>query len=143
MKTENDHRKELIRRQLTLIPNDEIGMAIQSWQPFAMQLMDIVGEDGFLVMFARSLHLLRSTFPMLPNDSIQVTGGTWLAELKNALSGQDLIQANSANHQLLMTFTNILASLIGEDLTVEILHSAWGDNAANKDPVSKENDDDK
>jgi hypothetical protein len=40
-----------------------------------------------------------------------------------------------------MTFTDILASLIGEDLTIEILHASWGDTDANRTPTNKEIED--
>lgn len=139
----DDHRKKLIRRQLTLIPNDKKSSVIQSWQTLAAQLMSIIGEDGFLVLYARSLHLLRATVPLLPNSGAEPSSTSWLADLEIAFAGQDLIEANSANQQLLMTFTNILASLIGESLTIEILRSAWGDTAAYKDSASKEIEDDK
>ena len=138
MKTEGDHRKELIRRQLTMISNGEISAAIQTWRTFAVQLMSIIGEEGFLVLYSRSLHLLHAAFPMLPNGDSELTSASWLADLEIALAGLDLIEANSANKQLLMTFTNILASLIGEDLTIEILRSSWGNTATNRKPESKE-----
>jgi hypothetical protein len=106
-------------------------------------LMAIIGEEGFLVLYSRSLHLLRPTFPMLPPADTPPSAKAWLADLDIALTGQDPIEANAANTQLMMTLTNILASLIGEDLTVEILHSAWGDAPANKNPARKEMEDDK
>ena len=39
--------------------------------------------------------------------------------------------ASEANLLLLITFTDILASLIGERLTTRILRLAWGYDAAN------------
>lgn len=139
MRTEGDHRKELISRQLTMIPNGKISTGIQSWQTFSVQLMSIIGEEGFLVLYSRSLHLLHAAFPMLPDGDSELSSTSWLSDLELAFTGQDLIKANSANQQLLMTFTNILASLIGEDLTLEILRSSWGDAATNRNPESKEN----
>jgi hypothetical protein len=48
------------------------------------------------------------------------------AELKIILAGQSPKQAGEANCLLLITLTDILSSIIGEDLTMSILHSAWG-----------------
>lgn len=143
MKTEADRREELIQRQLTLISDGKISTAIQSWQTLAVSLTAIVGEDGFLVLYVRSLHLLRAAFPALLNNDANPSSLSWLADLENTLTGLGSIEAHSANHQLLMTFTNILASLIGEDLTAEILHSTWGAPTANSDPAIKEVKDDK
>jgi hypothetical protein len=49
-----------------------------------------------------------------------------------SLSDQTPAQAGAANRLLLITFTDIMASLIGEALTTRILSSAWGNVAADK-----------
>jgi hypothetical protein len=54
------------------------------------------------------------------------------AELKVRLAEQTPAQASAASRLLLITFTDILASLIGEQLTTSILRSAWGDDASDK-----------
>lgn len=43
-----------------------------------------------------------------------------------SLEGQAPAQASEANSLLMITFTDILASLIGEQLTTSILRLAWG-----------------
>jgi hypothetical protein len=43
-----------------------------------------------------------------------------------SLEGQTPAQASEANRLLLITFTDILAALIGEQLTTSILRLAWG-----------------
>ena len=43
-----------------------------------------------------------------------------------SLEGQTPVQAGEANSLLLISFTDILASLIGEQLTTRILCLAWG-----------------
>ncbi len=133
---------QLIQRQLTMIPSGKQQRAIELWQKFSDQLMSLIGEKGFLVLYARSLHILRPTFPMLPSFDAEISANTWLADLKTALTEQDLAQPNAANHQLLITFTDILASLIGEDLTTEILHSSWDDADIKRKPATREIDDD-
>ena len=45
---------------------------------------------------------------------------------------QSSAQASAANSLLLINFANILASLIGEQLTTSILRSAWGNDASMK-----------
>ena len=50
--------------------------------------------------------------------------------------GQTTAQISAANCLLLITFTDILASLIGEELTISILRLAWSNVAS--DWVGKE-----
>ena len=46
--------------------------------------------------------------------------------------GQTTAQISAANCLLLTTFTDILASLIGEELTISILRLAWGNVASDR-----------
>ena len=48
------------------------------------------------------------------------------------LERQTPAQASEANRLLLITFTDILASLIGEQLTTSILRLAWANDASDK-----------
>lgn len=141
MKTGNDRRKELIRRQMTPIQNGEITASLWSCQTFANHLVSIVGEKGFLVLYVRSLHQLQASYPLLPHADTEPSFSSWFSDLEIALSGQETNKANDAIFQLLMTLTNILASLIGEDLTVDICRTAWSDTATIRNPADKERED--
>lgn len=98
--------------------------AIRLWTQMAAQIISIVGEGGFNSLFARSIFLTQATFPWLAITLLSPQPRQ-LAELKASLEGQLPAQACAANTQLLITFTDILASLIGEELTIRILRSAW------------------
>ena len=87
-----------------------------------------MGEDGFHSLYARSVYLLQSEFPWLGASLITKKSGSQFAELKKALARHAPEQAHKANEMLLHTFTSILASLIGDELTLRILDSAWGSN---------------
>lgn len=143
MKTGNDRRKELIQRQMTPNQHGKITASLWSCKTFADHLVSIIGEKGFLVLYSRSLHLLQATHPLLPHPGKEPSFTTWFADLEIALTGKEINEAYDAIFQLLITLTNILASLIGEDLTIEICRSAWRGTAANRNPASKETDDDK
>jgi hypothetical protein len=143
MKTGDYCRKELIRRQLTVIKNENKSASLGTCQDFADHLISIVGEKGFLVLYSRSLLLLQAACPLLPHADAEPSLSTWFTHLEIALTGQDINEANDAIFQLLMTLTNILASLIGEDLTVEICRSAWRNTTAKRNSASKETKDDK
>ena len=142
MKSKVNQRMQLIQCHLTMIPIGKVSGTVALWQKFSDELMSLVGEKGFLALYSRSLHILRAPFPMLPYFDTEISPTTWLADLEAVLAEQDLVGANNANYQLLMTFTDILASLIGEDLTLEILHSSWGNTDTKRIPANKEIEDD-
>lgn len=106
--------------------------AIDFWEQMATQVISIVGVGGFDSLYARSVFLVQATFPWLEASSLSPRTDHRFAGLKASLEGRTPAQARAANSLLLITFTNILASLIGEGLTTNILRSAWGDSASNR-----------
>lgn len=138
METGNDQRQQLIHRARTRGNGDAPDVVLQLWQPLASQLIPLIGEGGFHALFARSLYLTRATFPWLaPGDTLRAADA-WFVNLRICLEAQSAIEANKASHMLLLTFTDILASLIGEALTISILRSVWGDDAPESDIAGKE-----
>jgi hypothetical protein len=117
---------KIITAQLPEKPTDA---AINLWELMAAQIISVIGESGFSSIYARSLFLAQSTFPWLPDDSTAAAEHRF-AELKKSLDAQPASQAGEANSLLLLTFTDILASLIGETLTSHLLYLAWGGNDA-------------
>ncbi len=110
--------------------------AITLWAQMAVQIISIVGEGGFNSLYARSIHLTQPTCPWLPASSLSPQSDHRFAKLRLSLESQTPAQATEANRLLLLTFTDILASLIGEQLTTRILRSAWDIDAP--DQASKE-----
>jgi hypothetical protein len=106
--------------------------AIDFWGKLATEIISIVGEEGFRSLYARSLFLAQSNFSWLASALLSPQADLRFAELKMRLAEQTPAQASAANRLLLITFTDILASLIGEQLTTSILRSAWGDDASDK-----------
>lgn len=105
--------------------------AVDLWAQIATQIISIVGEGGFNSLYARSVFLAKSEFPWLAAISMPSKSEHRFAELKEILEGQSPMLAREANSLLLITLTDILSSIIGEDLTMSILHSAWGIVAPN------------
>lgn len=101
-------------------------VAINLWEQMAAKIIAIVGEGGFNSLYARSVFLTQSTFPWLAAGTLPSQAEQPFAALKMSLEGHTPAQACEANRLLLITFTDILASLIGEQLTTSILHLAWG-----------------
>lgn len=132
---------DLLRRQniksFTAQQSDQVAeVAANLWTPLATQIISIVGAGGFESLYARSVFLSQATFPWLTGSCASAQTDAWLLELKDRLQGQLPAQASQANGLLLLTFTDLLASLIGEPLTARILLSAWHHDA--RDSVGKD-----
>lgn len=100
--------------------------AIVLWEQMATKIISIIGEGGFNSLYARSLFLVASHYPWLASGALSPQAGQRFAELKICLEGQMPAEVVAGTSLLLITFTDILASLIGEQLTIRILKSAWG-----------------
>lgn len=130
METNNLSRHKTIKTLMAQQPEKIVDTAINLWGLFASQVISIVGESGFHALFARSVFITQSSFPWLAAGLLSTQTERLLAELKISLEKQTPAQAAEANCFLLITFTDILASLIGEDLTSGILRSVWGHYAS-------------
>lgn len=130
METRDQLRHQLIERHTTQHTEKVADAAISLWEQMATQIISIVGEGGFNSLYARSVFLAQPTFPWLAASSLSPQADQRFAELKTSLEGQMPAQAHAANRLLLITFTDILATLIGEQLTASILRSAWGNDAS-------------
>lgn len=127
MKTDDLLRHQIIKDLIPENTENVADAAISLWNQLAAQVISIVGEGGFNALYARSVYLSKSTFPWLAADvSTPPLTDLPFKELKMSLEDKTPAQASEANSLLLITFTGILASLIGEQLTSSILRSAWG-----------------
>lgn len=134
-------RQQIIASLLAQQPENIADAAMSHWEKLADEIISIVGEAGFASLYERTLHLAQSTFPWLtPNSSpLQpAPNGHRFVELGMRLANQSPVHAREAHGLLLTIFTDILASLIGEQLTASMLRAAWG-NIASVTP-GKEND---
>ena len=129
METSELLRHQIIESLMAQPTGEAADAAINLWEQMATQIISIVGEGGFDSLYARSVFLTQSTFPWLVVGALSPQAGHRFAELKMCLQGQTPEQAGEANSLLLITFTNIMASLIGEQLTARILRSSWGSEA--------------
>jgi hypothetical protein len=125
MQTSNVLRHQIIK-SLTAQNTEKVAdAAIILWEKLAAQIISVVGEDGFNTLYERSIFLNQSIFPWLPGV-LSCKTNQRLTGLKMSLEAQTPEQASTANSLLLITFTDILALLIGEQLTSRILSLAWG-----------------
>lgn len=119
------NRHELIDELTSSHKDRVVDEAIRLWGLLASKLLVIIGESGLDALYARTLYLTQPTFPFLKGVSMHYGPENRFDGLKQCLTEQSPEFARQSNHQLFVNFTDILASLIGEELTLRILLSAW------------------
>ncbi|MFZ2404832.1 MAG: hypothetical protein WAW41_06820 [Methylobacter sp.] len=130
METSSLLRHRIIKNLMPEPTEKTADTAIILWKQMATQIILIVGEGGFNSLYERSMFLTQSTFPWLSAGSPSTQTDQRFEDLKKSFEGQTPVQVGEANSLLLITFTDILASLIGEQLTNSILRSAWANDAS-------------
>ncbi len=126
METSDLLRHRIIKNLMAQHTEKVADAAINLWEKMTAQIILIIGEGGFDSLYGRSVFLTQPTFPWLAASPLPSQTDHRFAELKMSLEGQTPAQAREANTLLLISFTDILASLIGEQLTTRILRLAWG-----------------
>ena len=139
METSDLLRYQIIKSLMARPPEKIADASISLWVQMATQIISIVGEAGFNSLYIRSVFLTQSSFHWLAAAALSQPDHRF-AQLKTSLAGQTPEQASAANSLLLITFTDILAALIGEPLTTSILRSAWGNDALNGDDKEFKNE---
>ena len=93
--------------------------AVRRWDIVQSRLAPIIGEDGFRVLFARSLHRARLEHPWLARDP--VAGADAFSTLRASLEAQETKQAAGGSRALMENFNVLLHALIGEELASRLL----------------------
>lgn len=91
------------------------------WQQMATRLTPVIGKRGVEVLFSRSLHLTSNTFPWLAIAGNHGDNAALIANLKAHLANNGTNDAIEASSALLVTFTELLSTLIGASLTERFL----------------------
>ncbi|SCY17277.1 hypothetical protein [Nitrosospira sp. Nsp13] len=86
-----------IIKDLLAQPTEKVAdRAIHAWERMAIQIISIVGEDGFNSLYARSLFLSQAKFPWLAASPLAPQIDHRFAGLKVSLEGQAPAQASEA-----------------------------------------------
>ncbi|MEP7069907.1 MAG: hypothetical protein ABI789_11725 [Usitatibacter sp.] len=93
--------------------------AILTWEQVQSRLAPIIGEDGFRILFARSLHRARADHPWLARDAVK--GKFPFSTLTASLGSQAPALAEEGSCALMNHFNDLLNSLIGKDLAFRLL----------------------
>jgi hypothetical protein len=89
------------------------------WDLVRSRLAPIIGEDGFRVLFSRSLHCARMEHAWLAREPAQ--SDTAFSALERSLESQPLRRAAAGNRALVAHFNDLLNALIGEELAVRLI----------------------
>jgi hypothetical protein len=93
--------------------------AIRGWDLVQARLAPIIGEDGFRVLLARSLHRARAQHPWLARDPVK--GDLPFATLLASLERESAQRAAQGSRALQENFDELLNALIGEELATRLL----------------------
>jgi hypothetical protein len=95
--------------------------AVMRWRTVAAALSPVIGAQGFGALFRRSVHLAKARFPGLA--AVDDAGPPFtFASLQAALGRMPGTEADAMQSDLLRTFHELLAKLIGGSLTERLLH---------------------
>jgi len=126
METTEPTRGQLNEAALTMLPQTVANTTLHLWEQLAPALISIIGEGGFKPLYMRSLRLAARQHPWMAPDLTKSTViRERFADLQACLQRQDATQARLGSVALFTIFLDLLASLIGEELTTYLLQSAW------------------
>lgn len=138
MATDDDSPQAIIGRALAREPEAIVNTSIELMELLANALIGIIGEQGFETLLFRSAHHVNLTYPWMMFDPRSRPADPEFNLLRRCFEGQDLAESTAASILLFNTFIDILSLLIGDHLTMLILHAALGRAGAAK--ISKEQD---
>ncbi|QOY96698.1 hypothetical protein IM543_14810 [Massilia sp. UMI-21] len=105
-------------------PSEGSGRLMHAWRHIAQHLCPLIGESGFCALFGRALHVIEPEHAWLAPEQPCRAPEQLFTSLEERLVLVDADRAAAANDALLRTFTQLLATLIGERLTQRLLASA-------------------
>lgn len=95
------------------------------WNLVAVRLTPVIGSKGVDILFRRSLHLTTFSFPWLAMAEEYEDTPSLLSRVKACLASRETSVSTEAGCALLITFTELLKTLIGESLTGRLLGTIW------------------
>lgn len=121
-------RKQIVDIIAALPDTNGTGVVERLLEPLRIELISLISEEGFRSVFERSVFLTCRKFAWLSMEQ-SLSSALSVADLKAKLAQQEFAEAREASTALLINISDLMASLIGELLTIDILRSAWGKDA--------------
>ena len=100
---------------------------IQSWRRLADQLGPLIGDSGFCALYGRACRLAGPDYKWLAEVPPCKTRDAQIKALDELLASVAPEHATAAHAALLQSFTELLASLIGDALARRLLDAAARD----------------
>ncbi|HEV8597005.1 MAG TPA: hypothetical protein VGR23_04720 [Candidatus Dormibacteraeota bacterium] len=92
------------------------------------RLAQVIGHSGVKAVFLRAVTLCKPEFPFLDERIVSLERGESMAEpLRACLQEQAPEVIRQASVTLFATFSGVLATVIGDRLTVSLLGQIWPD----------------
>lgn len=92
------------------------------WQQLAAQIEPVIGFHGTQILFNRALHIVSQEFPWLAFSEHELNETeNHMANFKKHYATIEINLALTASETFLVTFSELLSSLIGESLTHQLL----------------------
>lgn len=110
---------------------------VSTLQDMDVALTPIIGQQGVAALYRRSLHLCASKHPRLAGTCDSVQASQDPTALKSVLVAQSETDAWFFGEALLMTYYELLTTLIGPSLTARLLRGVWEPSLS--DTPSQEN----
>ena len=96
-----------------------------TWRQMTALLTPVIGARGVDVIFRRALSLTSKVFPWLAIGEEHGDSAALLVSLKVQLAGRDTATATEVACTLMVTFIELLTTLIGKSLTARMLSPVW------------------
>ena len=129
MDNNDEKRQELILARLATAPDAShdavVAQALETWEKLAGHLSPLVGEAGFTALYGRAVRLTSATHAGLAVGAPVQSVDRLLLRMRDNFATMDAALLHQANTALLGSFTRLLAGLIGDALTTQLLNTAW------------------
>jgi len=122
-------RTAVAQRTDLLSADATVEVTAATWRLVAAQLAPVIGARGLQVLFGRALHITSTTYPWLAVGADRGGSASALPNLSWCFAGQDPATAAEASYALLLTFAELLTTLIGESLTTRLLAPVWASSS--------------
>lgn len=99
--------------------------ASEVWLLMTARLIPVIGDNGVESILNQSLRLTGIVFPWLADSNPALGHAAFPARIMELMAGREAIVALQATSFLLITFTELLATLIGNSLTRRLLTPVW------------------
>jgi hypothetical protein len=102
------------------------------WQDIDATLIPIIGHRGAVALYDRSRYLTGATHPWLAGKQEGLPAAIDLASLRSSVAQQSATAATAGATALLLTFHQLLATLVGRSLTERLLRPVWANTSSGR-----------